>query len=298
LLSRSIDTVVPNQYNWRMKILTYNIHGWRTTDGRPNFGAVANVVAATQADIVGLNEVYYPRTIEGADLPALEALAQRLNMHYVFGPCLRWPAQDNMPADAYGNALLSRWPIIASAAHHLTPKEEDAKNVLADKEVRGLLEGRILLPNQETFTVYVTHLDHTDEDARLVQLRVARTWLGRDRNRPHIVMGDFNAISLWDYAERPSEFAELAQHTKGQNLTAGAKGPRVVAQLERAGYTDLYQRYGAPGERSFLVSKEPIRIDYIFASQALLPAVKACQIWQEPAGEEASDHRPVLAEFN
>ena len=33
-----------------------------------------------------------------------------------------------------GNALLSRWPIIASSAHHLTPKEEDQKGLLADKE--------------------------------------------------------------------------------------------------------------------------------------------------------------------
>ncbi|CAN5475522.1 endonuclease/exonuclease/phosphatase family protein [soil metagenome] len=281
-----------------MKLLTYNIHGWRTTDGRPNLDGVAKVLADAQADIVGLNEVYYPRVVEGADDPALKALAQQLGMHYVFGPCLRWPAQDNMPGDAYGNALLSRWPIIASAAHHLTPKEEDGHDILADKEVRGLLEGRILLPNHETFTVYVTHLDHTDEEARLVQLRIARTWLTRDRNRPHVVMGDFNALSLWDFVGRQGEFAALAQHPKGKNSTAGEKGPRVIAQMEKAGYVDLYQQFGTPGQRSFLPSEQPMRIDYIFASQSLLPAVKACAIWQEPADQEASDHRPVLAEIH
>src|SRR4051794_1505527 len=119
-----------------MKILTYNIHGWRTQDGQPNLNGVIQVIEDTRADIVGLNEVDYPRVVAGAAGPALEALAQRLNMHFVFGPCLRWPAQDNMPADAYGNALLSRWPIIASAAHYLSPVE--------GKEQRGLLEGRIL----------------------------------------------------------------------------------------------------------------------------------------------------------
>src|SRR6478672_5478437 len=115
-----------------MRILTYNIHGWKTADGRPNLDGVSRVIEATAADIVGLNEVYYPRTVPGSNDPALEVLAQRAGMHFVFGPCLRWPAQDHLPADAYGNALLSRWPIIASAAHHLTPKEEDAHQVLAD----------------------------------------------------------------------------------------------------------------------------------------------------------------------
>ena len=125
-----------------MRVLTYNIHGWRTVAGLPNLNAVAQVIAATKADIVGLNEVFYPRVVrgrcEGATQPALEALAARLGMHFVFGPCLRWPAQDDMPADAYGNALLSRWPILASAAHHLTP--------VPDREQRGLLEARIALP--------------------------------------------------------------------------------------------------------------------------------------------------------
>jgi len=280
-----------------MRILTYNIHGWRTTDGRPNLTAIGDVIEAAQADLVGLNEVYYPRVVVGSSMPALEALAKRLGMHFVFGPCLRWPAQDNLPADAYGNAFLSRWPIIASAAHHLTPKEEDKHNVLADKEQRGLLEARILLPTNTTFTVYVTHLDHTDENARLVQLRTARTWLTRDRQRPHMVLGDFNAISLWDYADRQADYEILARHPKGKNLTAGEQGPGVIAQMEKAGYIDAYRQFGTPGQRSFIPSAEPIRIDYIFASQALASGLKSCMIWEEGAGQEASDHKPVLAEI-
>jgi endonuclease/exonuclease/phosphatase family metal-dependent hydrolase len=281
-----------------MRILTYNIHGWKTADGRPKLAGIARVIQSTQADIVGLNEVFYPRTIPGVEGPALAALARQLGMHFVFGPCLRWPAQDDLPADAYGNALLSRWPIIASAAHHLTPKEEDAHHVLADKEQRGLLEGRILLPDGATLTVYALHLDHKDEEARLVQLRVARTWLGRDRQRPHLVMGDFNAISLWDFAGRPERLAQLAAHPKGPKLVAGEKGPRVIAQMEKAGYVDLYTRFGEPGGRSFLLSEEPIRIDYLFANSSLADRVKSCSIWADPAGEEPSDHRPVLAELD
>lgn len=275
-----------------MRVLTYNIHGWRTATDLPNLDAVAQVIATTNADIVGLNEVFYPRIVAGADEAALEALAAQLGMDYVFGPCLRWPAQDNMPADAYGNALLSRWPILASAAHHLTP--------VPDREQRGLLEARIALPTGKTFTAYVTHLDYKSEETRLIQLRALRTWTVRDRNRPHVIMGDFNAISAWDFAGREDALAEMARTSKGEKvLNPEGGGPKVVAQLEKVGYVDAYARVGTPGTSSFLGEEHPaVRIDYIFLSESLAPALTAAQIWQEAPGKEASDHRPVLAEFD
>lgn len=279
-----------------MRILTYNIHGWKTSDGRPNLDGVAGVIEQTQADIVGLNEVFYPRPLPGGERPALAALANRVGMHYVFGPCLRWPVQDDMPPDAYGNALLSRWPILASAGHHLTPKEEAGQQVLAGKEQRGMLEGRIQLPNGDAFTVYVLHLDHTGEEARSVQLRAARTWLGRDRQRPHVVMGDFNAVTPWDFSNRADDWARMQRHLKGQNLAAGEEGPRVIVQMEKAGYVDVFQRFNEPGARTYLNSEYAIRIDYIFASESLAEQVTACAIVQ-PQGGEPSDHWPVVAEL-
>lgn len=275
-----------------MRILTYNIHGWRTADGAPNLDQVAQVIAAQQPDVVGLNEVYFPRRDETAGEAALTSLALRLDMHYLFGPCMRWPAQDDMPGDAYGNALLSRYPILAGAAHHLTP--------VPDKEQRGLLEARLALPDGRPFTVYVTHLDHTDEGARLTQLRALRTWTIRDRSRPHVVMGDFNAIAPWDFANRPEALAQLNTRPKGQNMVNEAEGgPQVVAQMEKAGYVDAYAQVGEPGAQSFMPATDPpIRIDYFFLSKPLAPALVDCRIVQEPAGQEASDHRPVWVDLD
>lgn len=290
-----------------MKLATFNIHGWRTlgpsvgsdpSATKPNLDRITNVLTEIDSDIIGLNEVFYPRIVEGDSRPALEALADRLGMHYVFGPCLRWPAQNEMPADAYGNAILSRWPIIASAAHHLVARNDKEQAVLAPKEQRGLLEARVLLPSKKTFTVYSTHLDHTDEEVRTLQLRAMRTWTIRDRSRPHVVMGDFNAINPWDFADRADDYAKLAQHPKGSNLTNGEKGPLVIPQMEKAGYLDAYTRFSTPGQDSFILAEDSIRIDYIFASKALADSVTSCKIWREPAGEEASDHRPVVAEIS
>jgi len=272
-----------------IKVLTYNIHGWLDMAGHSNLDRLAQVIQETEADIVGLNEVFYPRVVEGSDQPALEHLAEQLGMNFVYGPCLRWPATDEMPAHAYGNALLSRWPIIASASHHLTSVE--------GKEQRGILEGRIMLPNNQPFTCYVTHLDHTEEEARLTQLRAVRSWTVRDRNRPHLVMGDFNAISPWDFADYPELLTQLAAHPKGQRVTGQGKGPRVVAQMEKAGYHDaLRLADSAPQQLSYMpATDQPIRIDYIFVSEPIVQAVQSCKIWIETEGEEASDHRPVLA---
>ncbi len=279
-----------------MRVITYNIHGWKRADGTPNLEALAAALRDEQPDLVGLNEVFYPQPVAGsAGKAALEWLAAALGLYWHFGPCLRWPAQNDMPAKAYGNALLSRWPIIAGAAHHLTSKEEDPAGLLARFEERGLLEGRILLPDGRTFTAYVTHLDHTSEEARAIQLRIARTWLGRDRNRPHLVMGDFNAVSNWDYAQRPEERAAVAAHAVAGHLFPEPKGAVVIDQMEKAGYVDLGKAHGTPGERTFLGSTAPLRIDYLFASKSLAPSVHSYRIIT--AADAVSDHRPVAVEL-
>lgn len=278
-----------------MRVLTFNIHGWRTRSGAPNWQQVAEVISASGADIVGLNEVYHPfASPDGGNshslAPLLDRVADALGMYAVFGPCLRWPATDEMPEKSYGNGLLSRWPVIASAAHHLTP--------VADKEQRGLLEGRILLPDGRNFTAYVTHLDHTDEEARLVQLRALRTWTVRDRNRPHLVMGDFNAVSAWDFAGRRDDLLRLVADHPPSGPLLEESGMRVIAQMEKAGYVDAMRAAGEVGQGTFIPAAVPLRIDYIFLSQPLAPALHVVQVWLEEAGQEASDHRPVLVELD
>lgn len=277
----------------RMRVLTFNIRGWRTLQDQPNWARVAAVIKACRADVVGLNEVFHPQRFQAEQVmggeTALDWLAQSLGMQVVFGPCLRWPATDTLPEHSYGNALLCRWPIVASAAHHLTPVE--------GKEQRGLLEARILLPDNRPLTVYVTHLDHTDESARLIQLRAVRTWTVRDRNRAHLVMGDFNAIHPQDYAHRPHDLVRLAQHEKGANMTDQGRGPQVIPQMQKAGYTDVLDYCGIHGGDTFLPAQDNLRIDYIWVNAPLIGGIHHAEIWQETPGQEASDHRPVLAEL-
>ena len=60
------------------------------------------------ADIIGLNGSTIPRDA-GDSRPALEALAQRLGMHFVFGPCAL-ARRAKHAADAYATPWLAAGP--------------------------------------------------------------------------------------------------------------------------------------------------------------------------------------------
>ncbi len=266
-----------------MRILTYNVHGWRTPDDRPNLDGVTAVIKASRADIIGLNEVFHPA--HGDDGVALAELAARLGLHYVFGPTQ--PAAGVPSHPPYGNALLSRWPIQAYAAHHLTPETTYGR--------RGLLEARVVLSSGHPLTVYVTHLDHRSEDIRLAQWAAAVTWLQRDRGRPHLLLGDFNALAAADYVG-PNALERLSAYQQAQ----GWPPPRfdLVAQVLKAGYIDVHGRAGAGFAPSFPAAAPERRIDYIFLPEVLARALRSCGQLTLPEAHTVSDHLPVVTDLD
>jgi endonuclease/exonuclease/phosphatase family metal-dependent hydrolase len=270
------------------RLLTYNIHYWEGVDGVTDLERTIAVLRASDADIIGLNEVYHPARLKGWDRPALEIMAERLGMGFVFGQAQTFPLAFNRPGRSFGNALLSRWPILASAAHHLTPSNGHAP--------RGLLETRILLPDgTRTLTVYVTHLDAESEEVRLTQTQALLSWTIRDRTRPHVLMGDFNAFNPADYADAAS-LDGLRRTVEGLGLSLYE--PKVINRVLKAGYVDAWTQVGEGAGPTCCNRPDPLfRIDYIFVSEPLAPDLRSCRRWQgDPAGV-ASDHLPVLAEL-
>src|SRR3954466_12766352 len=86
-----------------MKIVTYNIHKARGLDRKVNLKRIADVLADVNADIVALQEIFgVCESQEGQ----VEKLAEYLDMLPAFG-CTR--RHGGRP---YGNAILSRWPIV------------------------------------------------------------------------------------------------------------------------------------------------------------------------------------------
>jgi endonuclease/exonuclease/phosphatase family metal-dependent hydrolase len=271
-----------------MRVLTYNIHGWRGRDDQIDVARLARIIESSQADVVGLNEVFHPLVPPGEQQPALETLAADLGMSYAFAVSLS-PRFAFAPLSAYGNALLSRYPLLAHASHHLIPVE--------GHEQRGLLEARVLLVDGRTpFSVYVTHLDHRSEQVRLKQLAAVFQWTGRDRSLPHLLIGDFNAVSPEDDRNQTA----LGERLRSDPATAHLveDGYQVVSRLQKRGYVDVATLFGQPGEPTFPAGNPRARIDYIWASASLASAARDCQVWQTAETTLASDHLPVLAEID
>ncbi len=266
-----------------MRVLTYNVHGWEKPEGGSNAALVAEIIAATGADIVGLNEVFYPKG-EGTQ-PALEFVAAQLGMHYAFGATQPGDPQKHPP---YGNAVLGRWPILAHAAHHLAPAVSYGK--------RGLLECRVVRPAGPALTVYVTHLDHRSEQIRLEQWASANAWLLRDRSRPHLLLGDFNALAETDYADEAA-VGRLAAYQAERGWPAPSFD--LVSQVLKSGYVDAFAAVGNPSGKgaTFPAQVPERRIDYIFLPASMREALTICAPVSDSHAASASDHLPVLAEI-
>jgi endonuclease/exonuclease/phosphatase family metal-dependent hydrolase len=267
-----------------MKILTYNIRNWQNNDGESNVEQVLAVLRETGADIIGLNEVLHPYPSPGADLPALDFLARELEMQAVFGPSFQPQDAFHLPEVMSGNALLSRWPILAAAAHHLTPVVNNQ---------RGLLETRVLLPDQSPLTLYVTHLEPKREDVRAEQVRSVLSWTVRDRDKPHVLMGDLNTYNPADYTNE-SSLADFRAKAEARGFTFFE--PQVIPHLLKTGYVDACAAHPQP---TWDTEDELwARMDFVLLSEPLAPHLTACHTWDTDFSRGTSDHLPVLIELD
>lgn len=270
-----------------MRVLTYNLQGWRTIDDRPNLDLVADLLKGADADVIGLNEVYHPAPATTGS--ALGWLAGQLGMSYAFAACEARRLPGNSTPVSYGNALLSRAPIASASSGLFMP--------FLRKEQRGYLEGRIDAGDRRTFTVVVTHLDHTDETARLAQIDDLFSGVGSIHGVPALIMGDFNCVHPRDYSNRPDALTRLSSHPVGGQFANQPEGPRVVGRMEEVGYTDalIHKEFLEVG--TVIPMDEPLRLDYIWLSSSTLPGLTRVEVLEESSGQEASDHRAVFAEL-
>lgn len=157
-------------------VMTFNIHHGVGVDHRFDLKRIADVITSVNPDIVGLNEVdrFMPRS-GGVDEAAL--LGEMTGLIPLFGPSIERDAKEMY----YGNALLSRYPIIYSANHTFS--------FPFGIENRSMLEERIRVGDTH-IRVFVTHLSldpftHFRQTGMLLQ-KILPT------DEPTLIMGDWN----------------------------------------------------------------------------------------------------------
>jgi len=158
-----------------MRVLTYNIAGYRGR-GRPeHLQRVADLILRHDADIVGLQEVIHGRNQEAPE----EVLAGLTGMHACF------IAAHHFRSYCIGNAILSREPITTTVSHEL-PHSWPERRVLLEAEATA---------NGLPVTIFCTHLVHMAHAAAWIRLAQATAVAKRMSTcwRPHLLMGDLNA---------------------------------------------------------------------------------------------------------
>jgi endonuclease/exonuclease/phosphatase family metal-dependent hydrolase len=94
-------------------VMTYNLNNGFNSKGKLDIDEIANVIESNRPDIVALQEVSRGSVVNGR-LDMLAYLSYRLHMPYIFGPTT---------GPFLGNAILSRYPIVAYSTENLTSSE-------------------------------------------------------------------------------------------------------------------------------------------------------------------------------
>jgi endonuclease/exonuclease/phosphatase family metal-dependent hydrolase len=156
----------------RMRVATYNIHSAVGIDRRFRPQRIGEVIGELDADVVALQEVLSP--VQGFDVHA--HLREATGFHLVTMATMQ------LAGGTFGNAVLSRWPIVELAEHGLS---------VGKREPRGAIDATIGRDAREV-RVLATHLglraaERSAQLARLIDLVRAVP------DVPTVLTGDFNA---------------------------------------------------------------------------------------------------------
>ena len=167
-----------------MRVLVYNVHAGKDAAGTDNLQRVADLVRATRADVVLLQEVDRGTRRSGnVDQPSV--LAQRTGYGVAFGKTLDYDGGE------YGIAILTRWPIGEQELVRL-PVEPPQQRSGGSYEPRGAQRVR-LGTSDGTITVVNTHLDASrDDHYRRQEIRTVLA-ITREAGTVVLVGGDFNS---------------------------------------------------------------------------------------------------------
>lgn len=253
----------PDQPPIPVRLVTFNTHHGVGRDERHDLPRLAKLLAAADADVVCLQEVdrHYGARSEDVDQALL--LSRALDMQLAWGPAIDEPRPGDQPPRQYGNALLSRLPILVSDVHRLPGGGEPRVALRTMVELDGA-----------ALWVTTTHLSTGSAVHRATQVD-ALTALHTESMETGVIVGDFNTPP-----DAPELDALRQRFTDAWNLAR--------ARDDQAGWRFWQRDEGNTHPASF----PHRRIDQVWVSEGV--AVAGAHVLD--AGG-ASDHLPLVVDL-
>ena len=169
----------PDQPPIPVRLVTFNTHHGVGDDDRHDLPRLATLLASVDADVICLQEVDRHFGDRSEDVDQALLLSRALDMQLAWGPAIDDPRPGDQARRQYGNALLSRLPILVSDVHRLPGAGEPRSALRTMIELDG---GALWVTD--------THLSRKSADraaqvAAVAELHTAPMETG-------IVVGDFN----------------------------------------------------------------------------------------------------------
>jgi exonuclease III len=250
-----------------LRVMTYNI--LKGGLGREN--EIREVIQRTNADVVILQEV--------TDITVLTSLAESLRMQWFLG-------KGNRKTKV---ALLSRLPVLNFNSLHPFPIWH---NVI-ETEVRYQTNQSLLLIGVHL----IPHLWFGFELWRYLELKYILARCKKFLGQPLLIAGDFNAIAPGDAVMVKSSPASI----KAMLILQGNHVFRFAIQaLLSSGFIDCFRLLHRDEKGlTYPIPRPSTRFDYVFVNQIMQKKLAECWVVRQPNSViEASDHYPVVAEFD
>lgn len=236
----------------RLRVATYNVHKCQGLDRRVRPERIARVLGEIDADLIGLQEVVCHQGEED-ERDQAHFLARVLGLHVRLGENRR------LHGAAYGNVVLSRYPLVFAHNHDIS---------IVGREQRGCMRVDVDLDGEFPLHLYNVHLGTSYFERRHQARRLLDEEIlcnGGHRG-PRILLGDFNE---WT---RGLTSRLLARHFQSADLRL-----------------HLGRRRTYPGVLPF------IHLDHIYYDEDL----RLCEAWLHRSATAliASDHLPIVADF-
>ena len=250
-----------------MKIVTFNIRCLYIGDGINSFihraGIIYDTITREKPDVIAFQEFKdHHLTMLSRLLPEYDYIGHFRDADYGGEGVYTAVRRDTCHVLGSENVWLSPTPYVPGSRFE---NQSTCPRTVLQTQILHKESGRV-------FRVFNTHLDHAVEEARVLGMKAALSFVDEcqaKRELPFVLLGDFNA-------EPDSETIALLRTRSDM---------RDVTEDVTTTFHDF-------GKRSW-------KIDYIYLSHDLVDSVVSVTPWtDERDGIYLSDHYPVCAEIN